>query len=441
MALSFIEGIVKAVSVQNDRNAAADRVPGLEAKINRLEEQIDAGRRSKDTFALAGAAQNQPGNFGAVAPQLRDPRATQFIANATSGLANRQPYENVFKTAFANPTAMPPKPVEDNPSNASTVMKDGKALYSDDNYNITADDDSNVTIFNKNTKETYKAWGDPHLDVDGKRAFDFYGKTSFKLAGGPMVTMDTVDAENNTTYTSKLTITNGGYGAQIVGIDPNTKGDLAVKEFRNQGRELDRMVDDGVVLEENQDMTVNDGRGFVVSDANGLKRQVDQSYIDSVDLKKTQGQSSQNVNQFEDVPARRYEPQPMMSRYESPQRYEPEAEYEQPSYKEAYAPRYKRTESSGTDRFKALRELMNWCKPTWNESFKSLKPFEPARADRGREQERTRESDRSDDMSARPPKRVNVNVDVRGLMNDKVKVAVDFYNAATANMRLQVWGG
>ena len=52
-------------------------------------------------------------------------------------------------------------------------MQGGKAVFKNDNYRITADDDNTVTINNKHTGETYQAWGAPHMKIDGKDTFDF----------------------------------------------------------------------------------------------------------------------------------------------------------------------------------------------------------------------------------------------------------------------------
>jgi Domain of Unknown Function (DUF1521) len=359
--------------------------------------------------------------------QTRDQRGSDFIAKASVSLGNRSPLEKNFDTAFASPAATQP-PAQSNPSNASTTMQNGKAVYNDNNYSITADDDSNVKIFNKKTQETYEAWGDPHMKIDGKQAFDFYGKTSFKLAGGPTVTLDTIDAENQTTYSSKLTITNGGYGAQIIGIDGKTKGDLAVKEFENQGRELDKLVDDGVVLEENENMNINGGRGFVVTDPNGLQKQVDQSYINSVDLKKTKGQSSQNVNQFDNVvraQPEKTQPSPQVKTFAN---CEPRSQSES-SARTPSMQRSDRTEYMTSGRSGALRSLMNYLKPAWDDCFK---PAAQKRNDRQVEKCEPREIQRTN--------RPRLDTKNQNYLNANLNVGLNMRSAQSAKIGLQVWG-
>ena len=170
-----------------------------------------------------------------------------------------------------------------NPTNARTSMQGGEAVFENDNYRITANDNNTVTINNKHTGETYQAWGDPHMKIDGKDTFDFWGKTSFKLEDGTKVTIDTTPDKNNpgATLSSKVTITNGDYGVQISGVDSNKHGDLKIDEAKGYGRVLDAVVSDGNVLHENPA-----GKGFVAIDKHGDIRAVDQNYINQTDLKK-----------------------------------------------------------------------------------------------------------------------------------------------------------
>lgn len=185
-------------------------------------------------------------------------------------------------TASFNATAAAVDP--SNPTNASTHMSGGKAVFENDNYRITAGDDNNVNIFNKKTGETTNIWGDPHVSIDGKHAFDFWGTTTFKLEDGTKVTIETVDAGNNMTLASKVNITNGDYGVQISGVDTRTVGDLKINEAKGYGEVLDWTHDDGNVLQENPA-----GAGYLGVDANGNIQKVDQAYINKTDLKLNPG--------------------------------------------------------------------------------------------------------------------------------------------------------
>ena len=349
-----------------------------------------------------------------------------FAARASVSINNRDPYSASFASSFAQPSARQAS-TESNPSNASTKMQDGKAVYNSDTYTITVDEkDSSVNIFNKRSKETYKAHGDPHMDIDGKHAFDFYGKTSLQLADGTKVTIDTVDAENQTTYSSKVTITNGDYGVQILGADEKKTGDLAIKEFRGRGQELDRKVADGVVLEENENMTINGGRGFVVSDKNGVQKEVDQKLINEVDLKKTLGQSSQNVNQFDDLGFDKPEPSQVFGGHNHQDCFVPNDESETSSF-EMQAPQNQQYVVK--NRFEALQSLMNLLKPSsWSENFTSReKPRKPSFDD----------ENLANRQQQRPAIRAKVNVRIpEGMNNFDVKVAMSMGNDWSLNTRV-----
>lgn len=200
-------------------------------------------------------------------------------------------------TLSATTTSLPPSGVDrSNPTNASTSMQGGQAVFENDNYRITAGDNNTVTIHNKNTGETYQAWGDPHMKVDGKQAFDFWGTTTLKLEDGTKVTIETTPWANNPnmTLSSKVTITNGDYGVQISGIDTNRVGDLKIQEAEGWGQTLDWVVDDGNRIHENPA-----GQGFVAIDGNGNIRKVDQNYINQTDLMK--GGADRLTDQFKDA--------------------------------------------------------------------------------------------------------------------------------------------
>lgn len=186
-------------------------------------------------------------------------------------------------TTSATPSygCLPPtEPRSSNPTNADTTMQGGQAVFENDNYRITMGDNNTVTINNKHTGESYQAWGDPHMNVDGQHAFDFWGTTTLKLEDGTKVTIETTPAKDHPgqTLSSKVTITNGDYGVQVTGIDTNKTGDLKVKETEDWGRTLDWAVDDGNKIQENPA-----GQGFLAVDRGGNIRKVDQQYINATD--------------------------------------------------------------------------------------------------------------------------------------------------------------
>lgn len=122
-----------------------------------------------------------------------------------------------------------------------------------DGYTLQLDErNSEITIHNAETGETTRVWGDPHVDVDGKRAFDFWGTTTFTLENGTKITIDTEQyAHNPNEYvSSKLTITKGDQAIVVDGISQNQLGDLEVS-MSNDGELLDAATRDGFVLHEN----------------------------------------------------------------------------------------------------------------------------------------------------------------------------------------------
>jgi hypothetical protein len=185
-------------------------------------------------------------------------------------------------TAAASSNVLLSSPIT-NPSHASTTMQNGQAVFENDNYKITADDNNTVTITNKHTGAVYQASGDPHVSVNGQHKFDFWGTTTFNLDDGTKVTIQTTPyaANPNADLSSKVTITNGSYGVQITGVDSNTKGDLAIHEAAGWGNTLDWAIDDGNEIYESAA-----GNNLVGLDAAGNEHAVDQNWINATDILK-----------------------------------------------------------------------------------------------------------------------------------------------------------
>jgi hypothetical protein len=167
---------------------------------------------------------------------------------------------------------------------STTTNAQGNVQFENENYRITAEEGGTVNIYNKNTGESYKAWGDPHMNIDGKQAFDFWGDTTFTLDDGTKVTIETTPwkgGNNGATISSKVTIIDGDYGVQITGVDDNKSGDLKFNETTSNGWLMDAMVDDGNTMYENPI-----GKGFVAMDDYGNVHSVDQKWVDGTDLVK-----------------------------------------------------------------------------------------------------------------------------------------------------------
>ncbi len=131
---------------------------------------------------------------------------------------------------------------------------DGRAeLKLGDGYTLDFDErSSEIVVFNANTRESTRIWGDPHVDVDGIRAFDFWGTTTFKLENGTKITINTEqwDGNPNAYVASKVIITKGRNAVVVDGISQNQLGDLEV-EISKKGYRLDIRHRDGYLLQEN----------------------------------------------------------------------------------------------------------------------------------------------------------------------------------------------
>lgn len=130
-------------------------------------------------------------------------------------------------------------------SQASIDLGDGYSLQLDER-------NSEITIHNDETGETTRIWGDPHVDIDGKHAFDFWGTTTFTLENGTKITIDTEQWGGNPDayVASQVTITKGDQAIVVDGISQNQIGDLSVS-LSDNGQAIDAATRDGFVLEEN----------------------------------------------------------------------------------------------------------------------------------------------------------------------------------------------
>lgn len=191
----------------------------LAAQIDRLEGRIAKGIVASFTQALGA------GPFA----QALLPSLFQF-----QGKSGGQPNEQAKWTATVGSGGQ-----------GSIDLGDGYTLGLNEN-------NSEITIKNANTGETTQIWGDPHVNVDGQHAFDFWGTTTFTLENGTKITIDTEQfAGNPDMYVaSGVTITKGNQAIEVKGISQNTLGDLSITQS-NQGRKVDNQTRDGFVLHEN----------------------------------------------------------------------------------------------------------------------------------------------------------------------------------------------
>jgi Domain of Unknown Function (DUF1521) len=122
-----------------------------------------------------------------------------------------------------------------------------------DGYRLEIDErSSQMTIINDNTGERTRIWGDPHVEIDGKHAYDFWGTTTFTLENGTKITINTEqwNGNPNAYVASQLVITKGDNAIVVDGISQNKLGDLSVS-MSNNGYEIDAATRDGYTLHEN----------------------------------------------------------------------------------------------------------------------------------------------------------------------------------------------
>ena len=112
---------------------------------------------------------------------------------------------------------------------------------------------SQITIINEKTGERTRIWGDPHVEIDGKQAYDFWGTTTFTLENGTKITINTEQWKGNPNayVASQVVVTKGTNALVIDGVSQNKLGDLKMT-LSNDGRAIDAAHRDGYTLSENE---------------------------------------------------------------------------------------------------------------------------------------------------------------------------------------------
>lgn len=140
------------------------------------------------------------------------------------------------------------------PAWTATVTTRGRGSVDlGDGYRLELNErNSEIIIFNERTGERTRIWGDPHVEIDGKHAFDFWGTTTFLLENGTKITINTEQWKGNPNayVASQLVITRGNQAMTIDGISQNRLGDLSIIMGQN-GYALDFAHRDGYTLHEN----------------------------------------------------------------------------------------------------------------------------------------------------------------------------------------------
>ena len=99
---------------------------------------------------------------------------------------------------------------------------------------------SQISIINDKTGERTRIWGDPHVEIDGKQAYDFWGTTTFTLENGTKITINTEQwgGNPNAYVASQVVVTKGSNALIIDGVSQNKLGDLKMT-LSNDGRAVD----------------------------------------------------------------------------------------------------------------------------------------------------------------------------------------------------------
>lgn len=121
-----------------------------------------------------------------------------------------------------------------------------------DGYKLQIDErSSQMTILNTATGQSTRIWGDPHVDVNGQHKFDFWGTTTFTLANGTKITINTEQWKGNPNayVASQVVITKGDNAIIVDGISQNKIGDLSISMSGN-GRAIDAKHRDGFTIHE-----------------------------------------------------------------------------------------------------------------------------------------------------------------------------------------------
>jgi hypothetical protein len=175
----------------------------------------------------------------------------------------------------------------------TTKDANGNAVFESKNYTITVTSDSQVTIHNKNTGETYLVSGDPHVHINGKHAFDFKETATFFLNDGTKVTIDTAPwGSGGATVASRVTITNAdaNYGVQIYGVSLIDGQDISFAETLHNGQMLDEATPDNNVFWEDPAAAAFMEMDYVTR----LMVLVDQKRVDAAEARESGGMFDPN---------------------------------------------------------------------------------------------------------------------------------------------------
>lgn len=202
---------------------------------------------ASNPFASIGTDRIAAG-MNAAAQQLAAGIIAQYFNPLGAGPLAYATMPSMFDIGLFGPTGPVQQPW------TATLGQEGRGSVDlGDGYTLQLNErNSEITIHNARTGETTRIWGDPHVDFNGQRVFDFWGTTSFTLGNGTKITIETEQFNRNPNeyVSSRVVITNGSQGLVIDGISQNELGDLSITTGHN-GHALDAAHRDGYTLHEN----------------------------------------------------------------------------------------------------------------------------------------------------------------------------------------------
>lgn len=147
---------------------------------------------------------------------------------------------------------------------SNTEVSNNKASIDLGDYKLNFNKaDSSMTVTNKQSGDTTKIWGDPHIDQHAgsgnKASAMFNGSMTFKLPDDTKITVGTQAAKNNpkVSYADDVTITRGNQAYVVKGLSEKDSAGLTVQKSRD-GRQLDASTPDGYTV-----VAARDGKGWI----------------------------------------------------------------------------------------------------------------------------------------------------------------------------------
>ncbi len=128
------------------------------------------------------------------------------------------------------------------------VNQQDKTIHLDNGYILSFEGQHQAWSITDPQGNKSRIWGDPHVQESDNGKWDFKEQTTFKLDDGTKITVKTKPWGNGSmTVSDELFITKGDQAITVKGIADNN---VQISDVGMNGRELDRMVNDGYLVKE-----------------------------------------------------------------------------------------------------------------------------------------------------------------------------------------------